>query len=61
MPNTQNFTFKIVATNEQANKLAADGLEFRSYILNARRSLDKGAIVFCLFVGNELASKGGWP
>jgi RimJ/RimL family protein N-acetyltransferase len=56
MPTTQNFTFKIVATNEQADKLAAEGLEFRSHILNARRSLDKGAIAFCLFFGNELAS-----
>lgn len=30
MPKIQNFTFKIVSNNQQADELAADGLEFRS-------------------------------
>jgi len=55
-PETENFTFKMVATNEEADRLADEGLEFRSHVLNARRSLDKGAVAFCLFVGNELAN-----
>lgn len=54
-PIIQNFTFKIVSTNQQADELAVIGADFRSYFSNARRSLDKGAIAFCIFVGQEIA------
>ena len=53
---TVNPTFKIVATNQEADELEAEGLEFRPRAVNARERLDKGAIAFCLFVGQELAS-----
>lgn len=58
MPKIENFTFKIVSTNQQADELAADGFDFLSHVINARRRLDKGAIAFCVFIGRELAHVG---
>lgn len=58
LPRIQNFTFKIVSTNQQADELAAAGLEFRSHPTNARLGLDKGAIASCVFIGQELAHIG---
>lgn len=55
MPKIRNFTFHIVSTNQQADELAANGFDFHPYSYQARRNLDKGAIAFCLFVGQELA------
>jgi len=55
LPRIQNFTVKIVSTNQQADELAADSIDFRSRFVNARRCLDKGAIAFCIFVDRELA------
>jgi len=49
MPRIQNFTFRIVATNEEADELEAEGHEFRSQISNSRQNLDKGAVAFCTF------------
>jgi len=54
----QDFTLKIVSTNEEADELEAEGLEFRAQSVNARKRLDKGAIAFCIFVDGELASLG---
>ncbi len=56
MPKIPDFILKIVATNEEADKLEAAGLEFRSRARNTRQRLDKGAVAFCLFVGRELAN-----
>jgi hypothetical protein len=57
MPKIQDFTLKIVFTNQQADDLAvAMGVDFRSYSNNAKRRLDKGAIAFCIFVENEIAN-----
>jgi len=55
LPRIEDFTLKIVTTNQEADELGAQGLEFRSYVINARERLDKGAIAFCIFVGQELA------
>lgn len=55
MPRILNFTFKVAATNQQADELATDGLDFRSHVINARQRLDKGAIAFCIFIDSELA------
>jgi len=54
----QNFNLKVVSTNQQADELAAEGLDFRSYVINARRRLDRGAIAFCLFFDGDLAYIG---
>ena len=56
MPKIESFTLKIVSTNQEADELEAEGLEFRSHVMNTRERLDKGAIAFCIFVGQELAS-----
>lgn len=58
MPKVQNFTIRVISSNQQADELAADGIEFRSNIRHARLSLDKGAIAFCFFVDGELAHIG---
>ena len=56
MPKIASFTLKIVSTNEEADELEAEGLEFRSLGFNARDALDKGAIALYVFVGKELAN-----
>ena len=59
MPKIHDFTFEIVATNEQADKLGADGFsDFRLHFIKAREKLDKGAIAFCVFVEHEPAHIG---
>ena len=57
MPKIDSFTLKIVSTNEEADELEKEGLEFRSQVRGARQKLDKGAIACCLFVGQELVHK----
>jgi hypothetical protein len=59
MPRIQDFTFRMVRTNEEADELAASpGYDFRRRFVNARKSLDKGAIAFCVFVSGEIAHIG---
>lgn len=56
-PRVNDFTFKIVTTNWEAEQLVANGFEFQSSggIYTYRERLDKGAIAFCIFIGRELA------
>ena len=56
MPKIDNFTLKIISTNQEADELEAEGLEFRSQVANAKQRLEKGAIAFCIFVDRELAN-----
>jgi len=58
MPKIQNFTFKTVSTNQQADELVAGGFELGSQITMMRRRLDRGAIAFCIFIERELAHIG---
>ena len=59
LPKIQDFTFKIISSNEEADKLAeAIGSDFRRRFVTARRMLDKGAIAFGLFVKGEIAHLG---
>ena len=58
MPKIQDFTFKIVSTNQQADKLAADGFDLLLDTTDARRKLEEGAIAFCVFVEGKLAHIG---
>lgn len=58
MPRTDNLAFKIISTNQEADKLEADGFEFRSHVEHARERLDKGAIAFCSFIDGEFADIG---
>lgn len=56
MPKIDNFTLKIISTNQEADELEAGGLEFRSHVPNGRERLDSGAVAFCIFTGRELAN-----
>lgn len=59
LPRIEDFTFKIVCNNDEADELAAAiGCDFRRRFVNARKYLDKGAIVFCIFVNGEIAHIG---
>lgn len=58
MPRIQNFTFQIISTEVQADKLVAAGFELPLGITNARYRLGKGAIAFCIFVERKLAHIG---
>jgi RimJ/RimL family protein N-acetyltransferase len=58
MPKIQGLTFEIVSTNQEADELAAEGLEFRSQDGIDRERLDRGAVAFCAFVEKELAHIG---
>lgn len=58
LPRIKDVSFEIVFTNQQADDLAANGLEFRSPDGKDRERLDKRAIAFCFFVEHELAHKG---
>ena len=55
MPRVQDLTYKIVTSNEQADELVADGLDFPGGITKTRHRLDKGAVARCVFVGGDLA------
>ncbi len=52
------FHLKVVSSNREADELEMDGFGFRTMIPYARRSLEAGAIAFCVFHGNEIASLG---
>jgi hypothetical protein len=58
LPRIKDFTFRIVTTNQQAEEMAAAGLNIYSEVKAARNRLDQGAIGFCVFVGNKLAHIG---
>ena len=55
MPRVDDFTFKLVTSNQEADEMEAQGFEFRSQVPNAAEKLDRWAVAFCIFVGNELA------
>jgi hypothetical protein len=55
-PKIPGFVFEIVPTNQRLNELAALGFDFGIHGIRARDKLDKGALMFCIFIGKELAS-----
>ena len=55
LPKTDDFCWKIISTNQEADELAANGFNFAAYELNLRASLDRDALVFCIFISKELA------
>jgi hypothetical protein len=58
LPKVNDCTFKLVTTNREADELEAEGLEFRSYVQDSTYRLNRGALAFCFFVGQELANIG---
>ena len=58
LPKIGDLTFKILSSAEEAGKLSKDGFDFGRYGESIRYQLDKGATVFCIFAGRELAHMG---
>lgn len=54
-PKIQNSIFEIILASQRLNELAAQGFDFGIHIIRAQEMLDKGALMFCIFVGKELA------
>jgi hypothetical protein len=55
VPKIQNFVFEIVPTNQRLDGLVAQGFDFGIHGIRAREKLDKGALMFCIFVEKKLA------
>ena len=59
LPRIDDYTFRIVSNNEEADELAVEmGCDFRRRFVYAKKSLDKGAIALCVFVDGEIAHTG---
>ncbi|MGB2853465.1 MAG: hypothetical protein WBC55_03340, partial [Dehalococcoidia bacterium] len=58
VPNVDDFSVKVVSSNDEADELEAQGFKLRSQASDVGERLDKGAIAFCIFVGRELACIG---
>jgi ribosomal protein S18 acetylase RimI-like enzyme len=54
-PKIQDFVFETVPTNQRLDELVAQGFDFGIHGKRARGKLDKGALMFCIFVGKEFA------
>jgi len=58
LPRIDNYEVHIVHSNEEADELEANGLEFRSYHANAHVRLDSSGIAFCVFQDKKLMHIG---
>ena len=59
LPRLDSWELRVMRSNAEADAVAAEGFEdFRDAFVFARRSLDAGAVVFCVYVGAELAHVG---
>ncbi len=54
-PKIQDFVFEIITTSQRLEELMAHGFDFGIDSIGAEERLDKGAIMFCIFIGKELA------
>jgi len=61
-PNVEGISLKVIWSNEEADRLEAEGFEFRSchthdnrLLRTYRERLDHGAIAFCIYAEHELA------
>ena len=54
-PKIQDSAFEIITTSQRLNELVAQGFDFGIHSIGAKKKLDKGAIMFCIFIGQELA------
>ena len=57
-PKINNFTFRIVSTNQQADELIGEGFKIPAHIIDAKYRLENGAMAYCIFVDKELAHIG---
>jgi len=54
-PKLDNYDMKIIESSRQLKDLVSQGFQFGIHSMHLENDLDKGAIVFCIFVGKELA------
>ena len=65
-PRVENLTFKIISTPEELDKLIAEGFDINPYLdmhfdLNIeeiKKRISRGATLFCIFIGKEIANVG---
>jgi len=53
-PMPEDYYFHVITSNSQVSELTAEGYIFHPWYPTYRYRLDKGAVVFCVFVGKEL-------
>jgi GNAT superfamily N-acetyltransferase len=58
LPKIQSFDFHVVSSNQEADRLARRGVDFRDHFPTARQTLDRGGVAFCVFIGGEFAHAG---
>jgi len=58
LPKIHDFTLKIIPSADEVEKLSCDGFDFGRYGKSARYQPGKGATLFCIFAGRELAHMG---
>lgn len=54
-PAANNFKFETISTGQQLRELTARGFDIGIHFVSAEERLNKGAVMFCVFVGKELA------
>jgi len=58
LPSLDAFDEHFVSSNDEADRLAGERQDFRDIVPCARLALDRGAVAFCVYTGNELAHVG---
>jgi len=59
LPRLESWELRVMTSNVDADRVAAEGFEdYRETFVFAHRSLDAGAVAFCVYVGRELAHVG---
>jgi hypothetical protein len=58
LPRIQNYSFHLVTSIKEADKLVYAGFDLYSLSINTRKRLKKGAIAFCVLVGTDIAHIG---
>lgn len=59
LPRMDSWELRVMASNDDADRIAAEGFEdCREAFVFAHRSLDAGAVAFCVYAGKELAHVG---
>jgi GNAT superfamily N-acetyltransferase len=59
LPRLESWELRVMTSNEDADRVAAEGFDdYREAFVFAHRSLDAGAVAFCVYVEKELAHVG---
>jgi RimJ/RimL family protein N-acetyltransferase len=58
LPKVKNYVVEIVRSNRDAEELAKKSYDLYSFSIYTRQRLEKGAIAFCILIGEDLAHVG---